>query len=196
MKIPKQVLILISQHDPLTFLHIKRVSQWMESFSFHLNLSHEEVLIAKYGGLLHDIGKLEVDCELLHKPNRLSGLEFEEIKKHSNLGYDILHYYDIDQRILEMTKWHHERWDGKGYPDQMDGKDLPLLCRMLSIVDAWEAMTGKRAYRNSLQPEDAIKELIKGKDTQFDPVLVDSFVTMHTIDKERGEYYYAKNQAF
>jgi putative nucleotidyltransferase with HDIG domain len=169
---------LVYQHDSLTFLHIKRVAGLMEEFSRHVKLSVEECQIAKFGGLLHDIGKLEIKPEVLHKPSRLTEEEFAQIKLHPVLGYDILQHYDVDSRILEMARWHHERMDGKGYPDGLQGHEIPFLCRMMAIVDAWEAMTGKRAYRPSLSHEAALHELQKGKGTQFDPMFVEQFIDM------------------
>lgn len=185
--IPHQVIKLLNQHDPLTLLHIKRVSRIMEYFAKYLTLPLEDIAIARVGGLLHDIGKIDVDCSILHKRTKLSDAEFTKIRKHPTTSYDILFYYGVDKRILEMAKWHHERWDGTGYPDCISGEKLPLLCRMLSIVDAWEAMTGKRAYRNSLTNEEAINELIKGKGMQFDPHLVSNFVKMY--EKKEGKIY-------
>lgn len=174
----QQVMRLIYRHDSLTFLHIKRVAVLMERFASYMGLTSEECYIAKLGGFLHDIGKLELAPEVLHKRGKLTEKEIKHIKKHPVLGYHILKHYHIDKRIVEMTRWHHERFDGGGYPDKLRGTEAPLLCRMMAIVDAWEAMTGKRLYRSPLSHEKALAELQNGKGTQFDPELVEHFVAM------------------
>lgn len=121
----------------------------------------------------HDIGKLLIPKEILYKPDKLNELEYEIMKKHVIYSEKILRHYDIDKEIINIVKHHHERWDGKGYPDGLSGENIPLGSRIIAIADSYDAMINDRVYRKSITKEEAIKEIIRNKGTQFDPIIVE-----------------------
>lgn len=128
--------------------------------------------------MLHDIGKIAIKESILSKPGKLSENEWEEMKRHSEIGYRIAQATPELSKIADYILCHHEWWDGKGYPQGLKGKEIPLLSRILSIVDAYDAMTSDRTYRKALSREDAINELKKYAGLQFDPELVKVFIDL------------------
>lgn len=135
-----------------------------------------EVQELKNVGLLHDIGKIAIDENILNKPEKLSFDEWEEVKRHPEIGYRILSTANGMAEIAEYVLAHHERWDGLGYPKGLKGEELPLQPRIIAIADAYDAMTSSRSYRDALSNKVAIEELKKNAGTQFDPVLVELFI--------------------
>ncbi|MGA1826026.1 MAG: HD domain-containing phosphohydrolase [bacterium] len=127
-------------------------------------------------GRLHDIGKIGVVESILNKPGKLTDEEYAEIKKHPITGANILTLVEDLQKYIPFVLHHHERWDGKGYPDELKGEDIPLGSRILSVADTYDAMTSCRSYRKGFPPEKAAQELIACKGSQFDPVMVDAFI--------------------
>ncbi len=128
--------------------------------------------------LLHDIGKVGVDDRILNKPGRLDEEEWEQMKKHSEIGYRIAASAMELSHVADYILSHHERWDGKGYPRGLAGEQIPLLSRLLAIVDAYDAMTEDRVYRRALSNEEALREIVRRAGTQFDPQLAARFVRM------------------
>ncbi|MEW9671605.1 HD-GYP domain-containing protein [Ammoniphilus sp. 3BR4] len=167
-----------SEYDPYTKEHVNRVSILANSFAQYLQLSNNEREILQIGSWLHDIGKTKIDQQILNKKGKLTTEEFEIIKKHPIWGYEILAPFGLDQRIMELVIWHHERWDGLGYPDHISNSEIPYLCRILSIIDTWEAMTGIRAYRLPLTYDHAVDQLIHARGSQLDPRLTEAFISM------------------
>jgi HD-GYP domain-containing protein (c-di-GMP phosphodiesterase class II) len=139
-------------------------------------LPDSDVNKIKAAGLLHDIGKIGIQEEVLNKPGILTDDEYQEVKKHSEIGYRILNTSPNMSEIAEIVLCHHERWDGKGYPKGRSKTDIPLFARIITIADAYDAMTSDRSYRKALPSSYAKSELIKGSGEQFDPELVDFFV--------------------
>lgn len=135
-----------------------------------------EIQELKSVGLLHDIGKIAIDEEILNKPGKLTNDEWEEIKRHPEIGYRILSTVHGMAEMAEYVLAHHERWDGLGYPKGLKGEELPLQPRIIAIVDAYDAMTSARSYRDALPDEVAIAELQKNAGIQFDPELVKLFI--------------------
>jgi HD-GYP domain-containing protein (c-di-GMP phosphodiesterase class II) len=127
-------------------------------------------------GLLHDIGKIAIDKEILNKPGRLTKKEWNEVKRHPEIGYRILSSVNDMAELAEFILAHHERWDGEGYPKGLRGEDIPLQSRVLALADAYDAMTSERAYRRSLSESAAVEELEKNAGTQFDPEIVRIFI--------------------
>lgn len=166
----------LSAKDELTFLHSYRVTKIALSFASFLKLADEKKRELQFGALIHDIGKLHVPAHILIKKGNLSEEEFAEIKKHPLFGIHILQNYHVSPEISHIVLYHHERWDGKGYPHKKRGENIPFLARLVALADSLEAMTGIRPYRAPLTWEDAYKEIGKGAGTQFDPRLTTSFL--------------------
>ena len=130
----------------------------------------------RIGGLFHDIGKIGVPDSILLKEGKLSDNEYSEVKNHPSIGAHILSSASIFKDIIPIVKHHHERYDGHGYPSQLDGENIPYFARITSIADSFDAMTSKRAYRDSMPIEKVISEFENCKGTQFDPKLTNIFL--------------------
>ncbi|WP_461207354.1 HD domain-containing phosphohydrolase [Clostridium sp. DL1XJH146] len=168
--------------------HSNRVSMLCERMGHALGLSEYGINELKTVGLLHDIGKIAIDENILNKPDKLTSNEWHEIQRHPEIGYRILSTVNDMSDIANYTLYHHERWDGKGYPKGLKGEEIPFISRIISIADTFDAMTSDRSYRNALQTDAAIAELQKNSGTQFDPELVDMFIKRVTS----GEMGYIK----
>jgi len=166
----------VEAKDSYTRGHSDRVSQYSVLIGQKLGLSENDINSLRIGGLFHDIGKIGVPDSILLKDSRLTDDEYSEIKNHPAIGAHILSNATIFADIIPIVKHHHERYDGRGYPGKLEGEDIPYLARIAAVADAFDAMTSKRTYRNSL-PIDVVKnELEKNKGTQFDPKIVDVFI--------------------
>ena len=157
-------------------IHTERVSQYCEAMASAMNLCEKEINDIEIAGELHDIGKIMVPSELLNKPGMLTAEEFEIIKRHPETGYQILKSVDEYVALAEAVLYHHERWDGTGYPEGLKWEEIPLQARIISVADAYEAMTAKRPFQKSKTKEEAIAELKKCAGTQLDPEIVEVFV--------------------
>lgn len=135
-------------------------------------------------GLLHDVGKIGVPDEVINKPGRLTDEEFECIKKHPAIGGRILGNIKEMPSLSKGARFHHERYDGRGYPDGLKGEDIPEEARIISVADAYDAMTSNRSYRDALSQEKVKEQIINGKGTQFDPAFADIMVSMIEEDTE------------
>jgi HD-GYP domain-containing protein (c-di-GMP phosphodiesterase class II) len=133
-------------------------------------LDHIELLAT-----LHDIGKVGINERILKKPGQLDEEEWIEMKKHPEIGYRIAMSSPNLASIADYILCHHERWDGTGYPQNLKGNDIPLISRIIAVVDAYDAMTQKRVYRKAMTHEEAIEEIKKGSGSQFDPQIVQIF---------------------
>ncbi|MGM0379173.1 MAG: HD-GYP domain-containing protein [Bacillota bacterium] len=170
-------ICFLEKKDKYTSGHCKRVKKYSLQLANRLNLSEKEKHILKCGSLLHDIGKLFIDKNILKKKKRLTKNEYESIKKHPCYGYIFLNsiggFEGIDKLILD----HHERMDGNGYPFNKTDKEINVLAKIISIADAYDAMTTKRPYRiRPLPHKMAIQELKDNSGTQFDKTLVKEFI--------------------
>ena len=170
---------VIDAKDHYTVGHSFRVAAYAKELANSLNLSPQDVEQIYFAGLVHDVGKIGISETILTKPGKLDDHEFEIIKSHSPLGGDILKGIDHFPVFAEVARYHHERYDGKGYPDKLKGEDIPFAARIVAICDSFDAMTSDRSYRKALSDEVAIQELINGKGTQFDPLLVDTFLKLY-----------------
>lgn len=156
--------------------HSHRVSSLCKSMGEALNLSEGEIEELKTVGLLHDIGKIAIDENILNKPGRLTDVERKEIMGHPEIGYRILSTVNDMTDIAGFVLCHHERWDGKGYPKGLKGEEIPFVSRIIAITDAYDAMTSERSYRSALPEEVALNELQINAGIQFDPELVKVFI--------------------
>lgn len=159
-------------------LHTEMVSKYSVMLARGMNLSPGEVKEMETAGLLHDIGKIMFPPELLHKIQNLTDQDWEIIRKHPLTGYQLLRGVDEYAGFAEYVLYHHEHWNGSGYPEGLKGKAIPLQARILSVADAYQAMTTPRPYRRALSKEEALGELKKNAGSQFDPEIVRMFVHM------------------
>lgn len=174
--IVKGVIAALELKDPYTRGHSERVANYALLLAKGIGkFSKEEEKSFYYSCLLHDIGKVNIPDNILMKPGKLTKEEYEIIKSHSIVGADAVSNVEGLKGSISVIRSHHERWDGKGYPDQLKGEEIPLLARVAAIADAFDAMTSSRSYRAAMPVEEAYKRIIEGKDSQFDPMLVEEF---------------------
>ncbi len=141
-----------------------------------LDFSDKDVHEMVSAGLLHDIGKIAIAEYLLNKPGRLTDDEMEEVRRHPEIGYRILSSVNDMAEMGDFVLYHHERWDGAGYPKGLTGEEIPVQARIISIADSFDAMTSERSYKVSMTKEEAIEELRRSAGTQFDPVMTRIFI--------------------
>ncbi|MBO8127383.1 MAG: diguanylate cyclase, partial [Firmicutes bacterium] len=179
------LLVVINARDRYTYGHSERVMRYALALGRRLGLDSETLKQLKYGAFLHDIGKIEIDREILNKKEPLTDEEWELIKEHPRFGVSILESIRGLEDILDIVKYHHERYDGRGYPDGLQGEEIPLCARILAVADSFDAMTSNRPYRDALPKEVALKELERGKGLQFDPQVVEAFFdVVDEVEKE------------
>lgn len=164
----------IEARDPYTRQHSQRVTRMALQIARAMGRPFEDLRRLESSGPLHDIGKIGIDDHILKKPDRLTEEEFKTIQAHPLIGIHIVSPLALDGQECAVIRNHHERWDGGGYPDGLKGEGIPLLARILSVADAFDAMSSDRAYRKALPYEQCIGELKKNKGTQFDPEVVDA----------------------
>jgi diguanylate cyclase (GGDEF)-like protein len=164
--------------DKMTHRHARRVARMSAFVAREMKLNEEQVLQIEYAAALHDIGKIGVADSILHKSEPLEPEEWHEMKRHSDLGFQILNGIDFLQESAEIVHCHHERFDGKGYPRGLKGNEIPFGARVFAVVDAYDAMTSRRPYREALPQEDALEEVLRNSGSQFDPEVVEAFQRM------------------
>ena len=169
---------VIDAKDHYTNGHSFRVAAYSKGIAEELGLSPTEVERIYFAGLIHDVGKIGINEAILTKPGKLSLEEYQAIQAHSSLGGDILKGIKQFPIFEEVARNHHERFDGRGYPDKLAGERIPFCARIVTVADTFDAMTSDRSYRKALSDEVAIKELIDYKGTQFDPQMVDAFLNL------------------
>lgn len=135
-------------------------------------------------GLLHDVGKIGVPDAVINKPGRLTDDEFEQIKNHPVMGARILKTIREMPKLVTGARWHHERFDGRGYPDGLKGLDIPEEARIIAVADAYDAMTSNRSYRKGMEQSKVRDQIETGKESQFDPRFADIMIAMIDEDKE------------
>ena len=174
--IVKGVIATLELKDPYTRGHSERVASYALLLAQQTGKYNEEELRAfNYACLLHDIGKINIPDKILMKPTSLTKEEYEIIKSHTIVGAEAVSKVVGFQNSISVIRSHHERWDGKGYPDKLEGINIPFLARVAAVADAFDAMTSNRSYRSALTVEEAAKRIREGKGTQFDPELVNIF---------------------
>jgi diguanylate cyclase (GGDEF)-like protein/putative nucleotidyltransferase with HDIG domain len=166
----------IDAKDQTTHGHVRRVQIYAEGLARLYNLSEPEVEALKAGALLHDVGKLAVPDHILNKPGKLTAAEFDKMKIHTVVGAQIVERVGFPYPVVPIVRHHHERWDGRGYPDALKGEDIPITARILSVVDCFDALHEDRQYRRALTREQAIDFLGRAAGTQFDPQVVKYFI--------------------
>lgn len=169
--------VTINAKDEVTHEHVLRVQIYANGVAQLLGCTTEEIAALKAGALLHDIGKIGVPDTVLNKPGKLTPEEFEQMKLHTLVGAKILARVEFPYPVVPIVRSHHERWDGRGYPDGLKGEDIPLTARILSVVDCFDALREDRPYRLGMTREEAIELLMQGSGTQYDPRIVGAFIT-------------------
>jgi len=178
----------LEARDDDTASHSLNVTKYSMLLGQQLGLDEEEMRILGQGAMLHDLGKIGIPDEILKKPGNLDEFEFERIKEHPRLTSEILAPLETSNCYSSIARSHHERWDGNGYPDGLNGENIPLLARIVAVADAWDAMTTNRVYRLGMSEKMALKILEKEKDWgQWDPYLIEEFIKI--IRKESSSSY-------
>ena len=166
----------IDARDQLGVGHVRRIQIYAVGLGRLLDLSNGEIDALRTGALLHDIGKLAVPDHILNKPGSLSHAEMEKVKIHSSVGASILEKVGFTTPVVPTVKYHHEFWDGRGYPEGLRGTQIPLSARILAVADAFDTLRGERPYRPAISREEACNFLRAGAGSQFDPKVVDVFL--------------------
>ncbi|MCQ2979116.1 MAG: HD-GYP domain-containing protein [Clostridia bacterium] len=183
----------VDKKDPYTRGHSDRVGYISAMIAETMGLTDEEIDKIRLGGQFHDIGKIGIKDNIITKPDRLTDEEYDEIKKHPIIGYELLEKNNIFKDILPAIRSHHEKYDGTGYPDGLAGNKIPLMARIVCVADSFDAMMSKRSYRDKMDLDYTMNEIERCKGTQFDPKVAEAFkVLMETRYDEiigiTGEY--------
>jgi putative nucleotidyltransferase with HDIG domain len=184
IEIAQSIMLKVKEKDSETFDHCVRVSRMSRLLAEAAGMANEDCRVIEYAGLFHDIGKVGVPDEILMKPAKLTDSEYEVMKSHPVLSVEILKpISDVDffAKTLPGVRHHHERYDGRGYPDGLMGEKIPIASRAILVVDTFDAMTWSRPYRKGLPAAVAYKELKEFAGRQFDPRMVEVFLKVHPL---------------
>ncbi len=191
-KMTKDIIFAITNlldiYDVYTRNHLENVAVLSKLIAEKMKLSNQEIKDAYWAGMVHDIGKLLIPLEILNKKGKLTSNEFDYVKKHPIWGSEALKNSRSLKNIAKYVLYHHEKWDGTGYPENLKGNQIPLISQIISVADAWDTMCSSRAYRDSLGERIAVKELKDNRGTQFAPQIVDVFLTMVENDTKLDKY--------
>ena len=172
----RTILKALDAKDKYTYGHSMRVTYFSMVVGKELGLSDKEMYDLQLSALFHDIGKIGTPDAVLNKPTRLTDEEFQIMKQHPSDSYEILKGFSVFEKVARFAKHHHERYDGRGYPDGLKGNQIPLYSRIILIADTFDAMTSTRVYRKGLPYETAFEELLEFSGSQFDPKLARAFI--------------------
>ena len=175
----------VEAKDAYTRGHSDRVSEYSVLIGEKLGLPEDQIKILRIGGLFHDIGKIGVPDRILLKTDKLTDDEYSEIKNHPSIGAHILGAATIFKDIIPIVKYHHERYDGRGYPCGLKGEDIPYVARIAAVADTFDAMTSKRSYRDALNLDIVKEEIERCKGTQFDPAIADVFLEILRTNQDK-----------
>lgn len=195
----RAILKALDAKDHYTYGHSMRVCYFSMVVGRELNLNDWQMYELQLTALFHDIGKIGTPDSVLNKPTRLTADEFEIMKKHPVQSYEILKGFKTFEKVAKHAKHHHERYDGRGYPDGLKGDEIPFYARIILIADTFDAMTSTRVYRKGLSYETAFAELIEFSGSQFDPELVQHFINGMSKEQSKNEddfYIPLMNQKF
>ena len=166
----------IDAKDQTTHCHVRRVQIYAAAVGEKLGLPVEEINALRAGALLHDVGKLAVPAHIMNKPGPLTPAEFEKMKIHTTVGAELLSRVNFPFPVTPIIRHHHERWDGKGYPDGLKGEQIPITARILSVVDSFDSVRENRPFRRGMTCDEAVIFLRRGAGTHFDPKIVSLFI--------------------
>ncbi len=181
----EMLAMAIDAKDDVTHDHIQRVKLFAGRMGEMVGLSNIEIEALKAGSLLHDIGKIGVPAYILNKPGKLTQHEFEQMKMHTIIGADMLSNVNFRYPVVPIVRHHHERWDGRGYPDGLKGEKIPITARILTLVDNYDALRSDRPYKKGMTREEALEYIKQNAGTFFDPNLVEMFLA--TVDQLEAE---------
>ena len=170
----------IQERDIVTYEHSRRVSIYAQKLALHLGWDRHEAEKLALAALVHDLGKTWIANDILNKSAALSQEERRKMERHPIIGARILIGCDVDPFYVEAVLYHHEAWDGRGYPSGLQGEEIPKSARILSVADVYDVLTSQRPYKAPLSRDAARERLIKGSGTSFDPEVLDAFV--HLLD--------------
>lgn len=184
----------VEAKDVYTSGHSSRVANYAREIMYRLGGSEQQQMDTYYMGLLHDVGKIRVSDSIINKNGRLTDEEYEQIKLHTVAGYHILKGVTVIPDLAMGARWHHERYDGKGYPNGLSGEDIPLIARIISVADSYDAMTSNRSYREIMPQQKVRQEIENGRGTQFDPKIAQIMLDM--IDEDTDYEMKQVNSAY
>ena len=170
--------------DRYTKGHSNRVANYSAEIAKRMGKSPKEQNEIYFAGLLHDVGKIGIDNAIINKTSRLTDVEYETMKLHPNLGYQIVKNITSNTGMADGAKWHHERYDGKGYPDKLSGNSIPEIARIIAVADVYDSMTSNRSYRDTMDQAKVREEFERCKGSQFDPEIADIMLSMIDDDKD------------
>ena len=166
----------IESKDPYTRNQSNRVSSFSVLIGEKLGMNKEDLELLRIGSLFHDIGKIGISDNILFKNSELTNDEYTEIKNHTQIGSEFFENSEIFSNIAPVVKYHHERYDGKGYPENLTGENIPLFARITAVADSFDAMASNRVYRNNLDIDFIKNEIRNNRGTQFDSNVADAFL--------------------
>ncbi|WP_309122302.1 HD-GYP domain-containing protein [Paenibacillus sp.] len=182
----KAFMIATEKKDPYTAGHNLRVTLYALKLGEEMGLRPDRQRALAQGTIIHDVGKIEVPDAILNKPGRLTDEERAVIELHPVKGYEMCRELGFMKDELEIIRWHHERWDGRGYPDRLAGERIPLLARIVAVADVYDALTSHRAYRKAMTHEAAMAILAEQRGSHFDPACVDAWTRL--CERERASF--------
>ncbi|WP_248925970.1 HD-GYP domain-containing protein [Paenibacillus hamazuiensis] len=192
----QNLIVATETKDAYTAGHNYRVAMYGLQLAQAMNLDSELLRALARGGLIHDVGKIQVPGEILNKPGKLTSDERIVIEQHPVTGYEMCKYIGFMTEELSAIRHHHEKWDGTGYPDKLKGAEIPLLARILAIADVYDALTSRRSYREPWPQERALQVIVEGSGTHFDPECVSAFVQLcdkgELVDPQAMEHSYER----
>jgi putative nucleotidyltransferase with HDIG domain len=166
----------VEEKDEKTEGHCHRLERLAVATGERLNLAANQLVVLSYAAYLHDVGKVKVPSRILNKPGKLSEDEWVEMRKHPDYGAQMIAGRAFLEGVAPIIRAHHERYDGKGYPEGLAGDEIPIEARIIAVADAYDAMVSDRPYRNALSKKEAIEELVRNSGSQFDPRVVEAFL--------------------
>ncbi len=169
----------IELRDVDTQDHAYRVTEFALKLCRSLGMPEQNLEVMHHGALLHDVGKIAIPDEILHKPQALSDTEWEQMRRHPQLGYDLLASIDYLEEAAQIPLCHHERWNGSGYPRGLRAEAIPYEARIFAVADVWDALTSDRPYRPAWSAADAYTYITDNSGTLFDPQVVDAFIELY-----------------
>ncbi len=174
----KLLLTQLLMKDEYTYQHSLNVCKYALALGYEVELKEDRLRDLYCGGLLHDVGKLTIPDRVLNKPDSLTDSEYQRIKEHPVKGLEILERKKSFKKLYPMVKYHHESYDGTGYPEGLVGEEIPLEARIIAVVDSFDAMTTNRCYQQAFSVKEAIEELERCSAVQFDPQLTKLFIRL------------------
>ncbi|HZT57771.1 MAG TPA: HD-GYP domain-containing protein [Pyrinomonadaceae bacterium] len=188
----RSLLKSLREHDAYTFRHSVRTVRMSVLLGKVCGVAGDRLRALRHGALVHDIGKVFIPGDVLHKPGRLTGAEWEAVRRHPEDGARLLRGLPVaDERVARVVAEHHERWDGRGYPAGLRGEEIDLNARVVAVADAFDAMTSRRPYRRAVKYDAATAELESCAGTQFDPAVVGKFLRVPRAQLEEIIGYFA-----